>query len=306
MEAPCQLALQIYVLSRGQIPGKFQDKLMQFQNISFDKLCFYFLIYLHRHQVYFYGIVCLLISETIQIVSILSSFATVVFNMADINRVGEELKSIPKVFAKMCALLTFAVSVCYRVMTLVIIIWLLSRWNIEQEDNFQLDSQQRTIKRAGFIFLAHQIILFVGIAFVHLYTLHKNKREEQKRNLFDMYFMFCGWYYTTVICGPILFLPNSKTFNRFRVYQKYFRMDAIVNLVIRNTILLALAVSYDYGYLNINEDLCSLKLINSYFSQICYYFLVPMGFFHYLMIEMIIRLNTFLQKLEILTILVHA
>ena len=26
MEAPCQLALQIYVLSRGQGPGKLQDK----------------------------------------------------------------------------------------------------------------------------------------------------------------------------------------------------------------------------------------------------------------------------------------
>ena len=127
MEAPLQLALQIYVLSRGQSPGKFQDKLLQCRNISFDKLCFYFLIYLHRRQLYFYGIVCLLISETIQIVSILSSFATVVFNMADINRVGEEFKSIPKVFAKICALLTFAVSVCYRVMTLVFIIWLLSR-----------------------------------------------------------------------------------------------------------------------------------------------------------------------------------
>ena len=191
-------------------------------------------------------------------------------------------------------------------MTLVLILWLFSRWNVEKEENLDFNSQQRTIKRAGFIFLAHQIILFVGIAFVHLYTLHKNKIEEQKRNLFDMYLMFCGWYYTTVICGPILFLPNSKTFNRFSIYRKYFRIDAIVNLVIRNIILLALAVSYDYGYLNINEDLCSSKLINSYFPQICYYVLVPMGFFHYLMIEIMIRLNTFLLKLEILTILVHA
>ena len=226
--------------------------------------------------------------------------------MAAINGVGEDLKSIPQVFAKMCALLTFAVSICYRVMTLVIIIWLLSRWNIEQEENFHFDSHQRTLKRAGFIFFGVFLTLFVGIAFVHLHTLHKNKRKEQKRNLFDMYLMFCGWYYTALICGPILFLPNSKTFNRFRVYQKYFRMDAMVNLVIRNTILLALAVSYDYGYLNINEDLCSSKLINSYFPQICYYVLVPMGFFHYIMIEILIRLNTFLQKLDIFTILVHA
>ena len=205
----------------------------------------------------------------------------------------------------MCALLTFAVSVCYRIMTLVLIIWLLSRWNIEQEENFQFNSQQ-TIKRAGSIFFAFLIVLFVGIVFVHLHTLRKNKREEQKRNLFDMYLMFCGWYYTTVICGPILFLPNSKTFNTFMVYQKYFRMDAIVNLVIRNTILLALAVFYDYGYLNINKDLCSSKLIDSNFARICYYILGPMGFFHYLMIEMIIRLNSFLHKLEIFTILVHA
>lgn len=51
MEAPCQLALQIYVLSRGQSPGKFQDELLQFQNISCHKLCFYFLNSLHRHQV---------------------------------------------------------------------------------------------------------------------------------------------------------------------------------------------------------------------------------------------------------------
>ena len=190
-------------------------------------------------------------------------------------------------------------------MTLVLIIWLLSRWNMEQEENFQFNSQQ-TIKRAGLILLAFLIILFVGIVFVHLHTLRKNKREEEKRNLFDMYLMFCGWYYTTVICGPILFLPNSKTFNRFRVYQKYFRMDAIVNLVIRNTILLALAVSYDYGYLNINKDLCSSKLIDSNFPRICYYVLVPMGFFYYLMIEMIIRLSSFLHRLEIFTILVHA
>ena len=39
MEAPCQLALQIYVLSRGQSPGKFLDKLMQFQDISVNKHC---------------------------------------------------------------------------------------------------------------------------------------------------------------------------------------------------------------------------------------------------------------------------
>ena len=29
MEAPCQLVLQIYVISRGQSPGKLQDKLIQ-------------------------------------------------------------------------------------------------------------------------------------------------------------------------------------------------------------------------------------------------------------------------------------
>ena len=226
--------------------------------------------------------------------------------MANINGVGEDLKFIPKVFAKLFALLAFAVSVCYRVMTLVLILWLFSRWNVEQEENFDFNSQQRSIKRAGFLFLGLLLALIVGLAFVHFHTLYKNKKEEQKRNLFDMYLMFCGWYYTTLICGPILFLPNSKTFDRFRGYQKYFRMDAIVNLVLRNIIILALAVSYDYGYLNINEDLCSSKLINSYFPQICYYVLVPMGFFHYIMIEILIRLNTFLLKLEILTILVHA
>ena len=181
----------------------------------------------------------------------------------------------------MFALLAFAVAVCYRVMTSVLILWLFSRWNVEQEENFHFNSQQRTIKRAGFIFLGLLLTLIVGLAFVHLHTLYKNKKEERKRNLFDMYLMFCGWYYTTLICGPILFLPNSKTFDRFRGYQKYFRMDSIVNLVLRNIILLTLAVSYDYGYLNINENLCSLKLINTYFPQICYYFLVPMGFFHY-------------------------
>ena len=226
--------------------------------------------------------------------------------MADINGVGEDLKFIPKAFAKLFALLAFAVSVCYRVMALVLILWLFSRWNIEQEENFGFNSQQRTIKRAGCIFLSLLLTLIVGLAFVHFHTLYKNKKEEQKRNLFDMYLMFCGWCYTTLICGPIIFLPNSKTFNRFSIYQKYFRMDAIVNLVIRNIILLVLAVSYDYGYLDINENLCSSKLINSYFPQICYYVLVPMGFFHYLMIEILIRLNTFLLKLEILTILVHA
>ena len=248
----------------------------------------------------------MLISETIQIISILSSFATIVLSITDINGVGEELKFIPRFFAKQCGLLAFAVSVCYRVMTLVLILWLFSRWNVEQEETFDFNSQQRTIKRAGFIFLGLLLTLIVGLAFVHFHTLYKNKKEEQKRNLFDMYLMFCGWYYTSLICGPILFLPNSSTIDRLRIHQKYFRMDAIVNLVIRNIILLLLAVSYDYGYLNINEDLCSSKLINSYFPQICYYVLVPMGFFHYLMIEILIRLNTFLLKLEILTILVHA
>ena len=29
MEAPCQLVLQIYVISRGQSPGKLQNKLIQ-------------------------------------------------------------------------------------------------------------------------------------------------------------------------------------------------------------------------------------------------------------------------------------
>ena len=269
MEAPCQLVLQIYVISHGQSPGKLQDKL-------------------------------------IQIISILSRFATVVFNMADINGVGEDLKFIPKVFAKLFALLAFAVSVCYRVMALVLILWLFSRWNIEQEENFGFNSQQRTIKRAGCIFLGLLLTLIVGLAFVHFHTLYKNKKEEQKRNLFDMYLMFCGWYYTTLICGPILFLPNSKYQNWFMVYQKYFRIDAIVNLTFRNIILLALAVSYEYGHLNINEDLCSSDLIKTYFSQICYYIIVPAGFFHYLMIEITIKFNTFLQKLDIFTTLVHA
>lgn len=250
--------------------------------------------------------VCLLISETIQIISILSSFATVVFNMADINGVGEELKSIPKVLAKMFALLTFAVSVCYRVITLVLIIWLLSRWNIEQEESFDFNSEQRTIIRAGFTFLGFLIILFLGIVLVHFHPLYKTQRKEQKRSLFDMYLMFCGWYYTTVTCGPIIFLPNFTTSHRFRIYQTYFRIDAIVNLIFRNIILLALAVPYERGFLNINEDVCSSDFIKTYFPQICYFILLPMGFFHYLMIEIIIRLNTFLQKLEIFTILVHA
>ena len=226
--------------------------------------------------------------------------------MADINGVGEELKYIPRAFAKFFAILAFAVSVCYRVMTLVLILWLFSRWNVEQEENFDFNSQQRTIKRAGFLFLGLLLALIVGLAFVHLYTLYKNKREEQKRNFFDMYFMFCGWYYTTVISGPILFLPNSKYQNWFMVYQKYFRIDAIVNLISRNIILLALAVSYEYGYLNINEDLCSSDLIKTYFSQICYYIIVPMGFLHYFMIETAIKFNTFLQKSDIFTTLVHA
>ena len=176
------------------------------------------------------NIVCLLISETIQIISILSSVATIVFNMANINGVGEDLKCIPKFFAKQCSLLAFAVSVCYRVMTLVLILWLFSRWNVEQEENFDFNSQQRTIKRTGFIFLGVLFTLMVGLAFVHFHTLYKNKKEEQKRNLFDMYLMFCGWYYTTLISGPILFLPNSKTIDRFRIYQKYFRIDVVTKL----------------------------------------------------------------------------
>ena len=242
MEAPCQLAFQLYVLSCSQSPGKFQDEQMQFQNISFDKLCFYLSNSLHCHQVSFHGIFCLLISENIQIISILSSFATVVFNMANINGVGEESKSIPKVFAKMYALLTIAGSVCYMVMTLVLIIWLLSRWNIDQEETFHFNSQQRTIKRAGFIFfrVSYYSLRWNNVCtFAHLI---QEQREEQQCNLFDMYLMFCGWYYTTVICGPILFLPNSKTFNRFRSYQKYFRIDAIIILIFRNIILLAFAV----------------------------------------------------------------
>ena len=200
----------------------------------------------------------------------------------------------------------FAVSACYRLITLVLLLWLFSRWN-DKEKRDVLDYQQRAYERAGILFLVLSLVGALGTISVVCHTVYKNKKEETEHNYFDAAVRFSSWYLTTLICGPIFpECPNTKVVNRFQVFQTYFRIDALAYFIFRSLVLLTFALLYEYNYLDIDERLCSSSVIKSYFPQICYYILVPIGLFHYLMIEFTFMFNSFLARYQILSILVDS
>ena len=230
-----------------------------------------------------------------------SSSASIVYNLTFANGVGDGLKPISKAYAIFRTLPMFACSVAYRAISLAVVVWLFVRWDIEGEKDYFLHYQDRAYKRIALLCLTLFIGALLGLGITNGYILYKHKTFEDDQRFFSASAAFLTWYSSTLICGPV-FVSNIP--NRFIVFKNYYRFDAILNFLIRSILLITLAVLYKNDAISINDRLCSSHLMKEYFSEICY-ILLPIGLLHYLLVEATFKINSLLEKVKTLSILAY-